>query len=153
MEEQPDGAIIPVDPSELPADYFGAPPAQPAPVSKGTVLLPKRMTQAMRDVTDQEDWTWEDLLAAAEAITEDEYNEIATTPAAPVREHKELFGYEIWGHFYRTKEELLEAFVDKGIQWATPSGPFNGMNEEWVKANIREVYVHGVTALAKREAG
>jgi hypothetical protein len=73
-------------------------------------------------------------------------------PEAAAQEHKELFGYEIWGHFYRTKEELLEAFVDKGIQWATPNGPFNGMNEEWVKANIREVYVHGVTALAKREA-
>jgi hypothetical protein len=73
--------------------------------------------------------------------------------AAPAQEHKELFGYEIFGHFYRDKEELLEAFVDKGIQWATPNGPFNGMNEEWVKANIREVYVHGVTALAKREAG
>ena len=73
-------------------------------------------------------------------------------PAALVQEHKELFGYEIFGHFYRDKEKLLQAFVDKGIQWATPNGPFNGMNEEWVKANIREVYVHGVTALAKREA-
>jgi hypothetical protein len=50
---------------------------QPAPVPEGMVLLPKRMTQAMRDVTDQEDWTWEELLAAAEAITENEYNEIA----------------------------------------------------------------------------
>ena len=60
-------------------------PAQPAPVPKGMVLLPKRMTQAMRDVTDTEDWTWEDLLSAAEAITEDEYNELAAQPpAAPV---------------------------------------------------------------------
>jgi hypothetical protein len=32
MEEQPDGSIIPVDPSELPSDYFTTPPAQPAPV-------------------------------------------------------------------------------------------------------------------------
>jgi hypothetical protein len=30
MEEQPDGSIIPVDPSELPSDYFTTPPAQPA---------------------------------------------------------------------------------------------------------------------------
>jgi hypothetical protein len=56
------------------------PPAPPSP--EGTVLLPKRMTQAMRDVTDTEDWTWEDLLAAAEAITEGEYNELAAPPAA-----------------------------------------------------------------------
>jgi hypothetical protein len=27
MEEQPDGSIIPVDPSELPSDYFTTPPA------------------------------------------------------------------------------------------------------------------------------
>jgi hypothetical protein len=34
MEEQPDGSIIPVDPSELPSDYFTTPPAQPAPVQE-----------------------------------------------------------------------------------------------------------------------
>jgi hypothetical protein len=27
MEEQPDGSIIPVDPSELPSDYYTTPPA------------------------------------------------------------------------------------------------------------------------------
>jgi hypothetical protein len=93
--------------------------------------------------------------AGFDKAADDERWRLYTTPAqpAPAQEHKELFGYEIWGNFYRDKEELLEAFVDKGIQWATPSGPFNGMNEEWVKANIREVYVHGVTALDKREAG
>jgi hypothetical protein len=42
----------------------------------------------MRDVTDQEDWRWEDLLAAAEAITEDEYNEIAALAAQPAPELK-----------------------------------------------------------------
>jgi hypothetical protein len=54
------------------------------------VLLPKRMTQAMRDVTDQEDWTWEDLLAAAEAITEDEYAEIAAQPASELLTDEEI---------------------------------------------------------------
>ena len=58
-------------------------PPAPAPVPEGMVLLPKRMTQAMRDVTDTEDWRWEDLLAAAEAITEGEYNEIAAAQPAP----------------------------------------------------------------------
>ena len=71
---------------------------------------------------------------------------------APVQDVKELFGYEIWGCFYRTFDEALEAFKDQGIQWATSDGVFNGMNEEWVKENIREVYVHGTPAIAKREA-
>jgi hypothetical protein len=71
---------------------------------------------------------------------------------APVQDAKELFGYEIWGCFYRTFDEALEAFKDKGIQWATSDGVFNGMNEEWVKDNIREVYAHGTPAIAKREA-
>jgi hypothetical protein len=39
MEEQPDGSIIPVDPSELPSDYFTTPPAaQP--------VVPDAMTSA-----------------------------------------------------------------------------------------------------------
>jgi hypothetical protein len=59
------------------------PPAAPA-VAPGFALVPKHMTQAMRDVTDTEDWTWEDLLAAAEAITEAEYDEIAAAPAVAV---------------------------------------------------------------------
>ena len=49
---------------------------QPAQQPNGTVLVPKRMTTAMRRVTDQEGWTWEDLLAAAEAITEDEHADL-----------------------------------------------------------------------------
>ena len=49
---------------------------QPAQQPNGMVLVPKRMTTAMRRVTDQEGWTWEDLLAAAEAITEDEHAEL-----------------------------------------------------------------------------
>jgi hypothetical protein len=66
------------------ARLYTTPPAAPAP--KGMVLVPKRMTQAMRDVTDQEDWTWQDLLAAAEAITEDEYNELAAAQPEAVQE-------------------------------------------------------------------
>lgn len=51
-------------------------PAAPA-IPEGMALVPKRMTKAMRYVTDQGDWTWEDLLRAAEAITEAEYNLLA----------------------------------------------------------------------------
>lgn len=39
----------------------------------GLVLVPARMSKAMLDVTESEGWTWADLLAAAEAITEEEY--------------------------------------------------------------------------------
>ncbi len=74
-------AYLQRDDEDTPLNVASLPAAQPAPVPRGMVLLPKRMTQAMRDVTDQEDWTWEDLLAAAEAITEDEYKEISTPPA------------------------------------------------------------------------
>jgi hypothetical protein len=70
------------------------------PVPKGMVLLPKRMTQAMRDVTDQEDWTWEDLLAAADAITEDEYAEIAAQ-----RQWVGLTDEEIHELWYKVKGE------------------------------------------------
>lgn len=52
-------------------------------VPEGFALVPLRMNKAMQCITEQEDWTWEDLLAAAEAITEDQYTEIAAAPAAP----------------------------------------------------------------------
>lgn len=51
-------------------------------VAAGMVLVPLRMTQAMRDVAGGEDWQWEDLLAAAEAITEEEYDQLAAAPQA-----------------------------------------------------------------------
>lgn len=57
--------------------------AQQAWPPEGWALMPLRLTQAMRDVVDQEDWTWGDLLAAAGAVTEDEYA-IANAPEPPV---------------------------------------------------------------------
>lgn len=50
-----------------------------------SVQVPKRPTQAMRDVMDSEGWAWEDLLAAAEAITEDEHAILATPHTEAVR--------------------------------------------------------------------
>jgi hypothetical protein len=58
-------------------------PQQAEAVPPGYVLVPKRMTKAMEYVTEQEDWTWGDLLAAAEAITEAEYSEMAQAEAVP----------------------------------------------------------------------
>ena len=59
-----------------------------AEAASDMVLVPKRMTKAMSYAVEQEGWEWEDLLAAAEAITEDEYAMLASPPAqikAPVQ--------------------------------------------------------------------
>lgn len=51
-------------------------PAKPAQsVPEGYALVPLRMTPAMQQVVEQSDWQWADVLAAAEAVTEQEYNE------------------------------------------------------------------------------
>ena len=58
-------------------------PVAPVEPTEGWVLVPKRMTQEMRDVTDSEGWTWEDLLAEAGSISQEEYAAIAAAPVAP----------------------------------------------------------------------
>lgn len=64
---------------------------------------------------------------------------LAAQPA-PAQERKELFGYEIWNRFYRSKPELLDEMVR----------PNAGYPLDWIEANIREVYVHGTYALAEK---
>lgn len=61
------------------AALAAAPAAAPTP--EGYALVPLRLTRAMEDVLNEE-WQWEDLLAAAEAITPEQYDEIAA--AAPI---------------------------------------------------------------------
>lgn len=63
--------------------FAAAPVPEAKVVPAGFALVPLRMTQAMREITESEDWQWEDLLAAAEAIDEPTYNRIAADPAAP----------------------------------------------------------------------
>ena len=43
-------------------------------------IVPMRATHAMPDAMSDDDWQWSDLLAAAEAITEDEHDWIDATP-------------------------------------------------------------------------
>jgi hypothetical protein len=52
---------------------YAAPVQQPADAPSGFVLVPLRPTRAMEEVFQQEDWEWADVLAAAEAVTEDKY--------------------------------------------------------------------------------
>lgn len=44
-----------------------------APIPANLVLVPLRLTRAMEEVFQQEDWQWADVLAAAEVVTEDQY--------------------------------------------------------------------------------
>ena len=50
-----------------------SPPVQQVTAPAGFVLVPIKMTPAMIRITDQDDWQWADVLAAAEAINEDQY--------------------------------------------------------------------------------
>lgn len=75
--------------------------APPAPQANKThVLVPLRMTRAMQDVVSEGDWSWADLLAAAEAVTEDEFAVAEQTepimPQAAVMQQKPLLFSEIW---------------------------------------------------------
>lgn len=61
--------------------------APPAAEPVGMKLVPMIPTAEMNRVMDSEGWCWEDVLAAAGVITEDEYQDIAASgthqPAAP----------------------------------------------------------------------
>lgn len=58
--------------------------AQPIGViPEGMALVPIRMTQEMSDVTNEEGWQWEDVLAAAGAITSQQYDEASAAPQPP----------------------------------------------------------------------
>lgn len=62
-------------------ERLAAPVAPQAP--EGFALVPLRLTRAMDAVLSDEGWQWEDLLAAAEAITAEQYNEITAAPVPP----------------------------------------------------------------------
>ncbi len=53
-------------------------------VPEGFALVPLRMTQEMHDVTDEEGWQWEDVLAAAGTITPEQYDVATQAPSAAV---------------------------------------------------------------------
>jgi hypothetical protein len=97
-----------------------AAPAAPAPtVPEGYALVPLRMNQAMEDLAQEGEWEWADMLAAAEAITEAQYNEIygvdaAPAPAAQADERVALGKWseecKKWGH--PATPEARAAFID-----------------------------------------
>lgn len=60
-------------------------------VKPGYVQVPIRMNRAMQQVVQEEDWEWADLLAAAEAVTEEQYG-AARNPQELVGEVVEIDG-------------------------------------------------------------
>jgi hypothetical protein len=124
--------------------YTTPPAAQPAPVRhpRWYCIDKTGMATLCADEDDarqsaklaEQDWPRN---APYRAVQLCEYTPPAAQPA--VQDVKELFGYEIWNRFYRSKEELLEEMVR----------PNSGYPQDWIEANIREVYVHGTYALAE----
>lgn len=47
-------------------------------LKSGFAVVPKRLTKAMSDLLSEEGWEWADVLAAAEAITEEEYAKLVS---------------------------------------------------------------------------
>lgn len=59
-------------------------------VQPGYALVPLRLTSAMNEVLEEEGWQWADLLAAANAVTEEQH-EAVTNPRLSQDEVREVF--------------------------------------------------------------
>lgn len=96
-----------------------AAPAAPVAVAvpEGFALVPLRMTRAMQDVTEQEGWAWEDLLASAEAITEEQYGDIAAAPAAPAAPDAVCMGRDELINMLDDLVPLLQSHVRSVRDW------------------------------------
>ncbi|MBN3848682.1 hypothetical protein G3N58_17895 [Paraburkholderia sp. Ac-20342] len=74
-DEQSEGVTVRI--------VYAAPlPRVAATVPDGFALVPLVLNREMNEVLSDEGWQWEDLLAAAEAITPEQYNQIASAPQA-----------------------------------------------------------------------
>lgn len=97
--------------------YLASLPA-PQVAQAGMVLVPKRMTQAMRDVVDTEGWTWEDLLAAAEAITKAEYATLAAPVAQPATEQRKHYETQPDGTVNEVDPVDMGTEAEQAEKWA-----------------------------------
>ncbi|WP_322737120.1 hypothetical protein [Delftia tsuruhatensis] len=77
------GAQCAVFANEVAKLHIAAPAATAVP--PGFALVPLRLTRAMDEVLAEEGWQWADLLAAAQAVTEEQYA-LAAAPQAPAQE-------------------------------------------------------------------
>jgi hypothetical protein len=75
------------DGDEWAEPLYAAPPAPvEAVVPDGYALVPLRPNAEMARVMAEPDWQWQDVLAAAEAVTEDQYNAIAAPSDSPAQQ-------------------------------------------------------------------
>jgi len=84
--------------------------AAPLPTD-GYALVPLRMTRAMEDVIGEEGWEWADLLAAAEAVTEAQYDEASAAPLAPAPAGVPTPQAQRW-HELKTDPEVFDAVAE-----------------------------------------
>lgn len=68
-----------------------ASPAVAKEVPEGFALVPLRLNREMEAVLSEEDWQWEDVLAAAGAITEQQYKAISSLSVSA--QEGETIGY------------------------------------------------------------
>lgn len=84
--------------------------AQGAAVPVGYALVPMRMNREMeRIVSDEDNWQWEDLLAAANAITESDYTAISRNEPTDdeIRNSFTAYGVDLTGQHLEAVREII----------------------------------------------
>ncbi len=86
------------------------------PVPEGFVLVPMHLNAEMREVLSEEDWTWEDLLVAANAVTEEQYYAIQngddSSPAVaqPVADEREASDA-----YFKARHPMLDTAANRNV--------------------------------------
>ena len=86
---------------------------EPTNIPQGFALVPIRTTRAMEEVFDEEGWEWANLLAAAEAITLEEYEEATSEPVRePLSDEKiDAVTYRQFGTQLEAQHKVHRAFA------------------------------------------
>lgn len=82
-------------------------------VPAGFVLMPKRVTPAMAAVMADADWTWAELLAAANAINKEEHAQLLAEPPTLDELQAQLNSALNSLAFYRRRCEAMQQWQSK----------------------------------------
>lgn len=86
-------------------------------IPAGFALVPIQTTRAMEEVFAEEGWEWANLLAAAEAVTLEQYEyALSTPPPATQAEPVIPAGFALVP--IRATAAMVEAFYEEGWEWA-----------------------------------
>jgi hypothetical protein len=126
-------------------------------VPDGFALVPLAPNSEMVSVMAEEEWKWEDLLAAAEAITEDQYNDIATQPTAGQRAVGEEIGRIIervadTNGFDTSTAEGVDALI-RAVVEEVRAQPTAGQAAEEILTDGPEGWRHGINSAGQAAAG